>query len=531
MRDKKGEKRKSSLIRFYISALFFLIGTTIIVSIFVLPFFLFGTWWITLIYTVVVYLLNAVLALFIFNSKSQINFKTSWLVVICVLPFAGALLYLMFANKITTKKRRKLRFNKIRMGLWAGKEDSENELNRLRQINPDQWAIATYLYKSCQASLYSKNESTYFRLGEHAYPSILQELEKARRFIYIEYFLIEDGYMFGKIYQILKRKAAIGVDVRLLYDDFGSVGRVEANFFEEARKDKMKCFTFNRMRPAVDIRQNSRDHRKIIVIDGIVGFTGGCNLADEYINKKKRFGIWKDNFVMVKGPAVSGLTTLFLSNWAMIDKDADFDSNEIKNHSYTKNLDLVQKRLNVESDSFVQSFGEVPFDGEDGAKTVILQMILRAKKNIYISTPYLNPSEEIITALQTAAKSGIDVRIITPGIPDKRVTYFLTRSYYGNLLDEGVKIYEYLPGFNHCKIILVDDETAMTGTINLDYRSLYLHFENGIMFYGGATIKEIKKDFEEMLSVSKLQYVSEWINKPKFTRILWAILKIISPLF
>ena len=531
MRDKKGEKRKPSLIRFYSAALFFLIGTTLIVAVFVVPFFLIDTWWIILLYIIVVYLLNAILALFIYNSKSQINFKTSWLVVICGLPFAGALLYLLFANKVTTKKKRKLRFNKIRMGLWAGKEDSEEVLNQLRDKNPDQWTIATYLYKQVQASLYNKNETTYFKLGEYAYPAILEELKKAKRFIFIEYFLIEDGYMFGKIYQILKEKAGSGVDVRLLYDDFGSVGRVEANFFKEARKDKMKCFTFNRIRPAVDIRQNSRDHRKIIVIDGVCGFTGGCNLADEYINKKKRFGLWKDNFVMVKGPAVSGLTTLFLSNWAMIDKDATFDGSEITSHSYKNNLDVIEKKFDVDKNSYIQSFGEVPFDGEDGAKTVFLQMILKAKKYIYISTPYLNPSEEIITALQTAAKSGIDVRIITPGIPDKKVAYFLTRSYYGNLIDEGVKIYEYQPGFNHCKMVLIDDETAMTGTINLDYRSLYLHFENGIMFYGGKVIDEIKKDFEEMLSVSKMQYVSEWINKSRFTRILWGFLRIISPLF
>ena len=530
MRDKRGEKRKPSKIRFYIASLVFALGTVLIVSLFILPFFVNLDSWYFVIPFLVLYLVNTVLALFIFNNKVQINFKLSWLVVIITIPVGGAIIYLLYANKITTKRKRKLRLNKIKLELWAGKDASEKTLDKLKKLNGDSWAIARYLYKECQASLYQNTETQYFKLGELAYPYILQELSKAQKFIFIEYFIIEDGYMFGKIYDILREKAKSGVDVRLIYDDFGSVAKVEANFFKRARRDGIKCFAFNRIRPLVDIRQNSRDHRKIIVIDGVRGFTGGCNLADEYINIKKRFGNWKDNFVLIKGEGVTSLTTLFLSNWAIITKDPIKDVNEIKKYSFYKNKECLFEPIKIEKDAFVQNFGEVPFDGEDGAKTAYLQMISRAKKYVYISTPYLNPDTELITALTTTAKSGIDVRILTPGIPDKKIVYSLTRSYYSTLLSEGIKIYEYTPGFNHAKMILVDDEIAMTGTINFEYRSLYLHFENGIVFYKGHIIKDIKNDFDELFLVYKKQYLGQWINKSIFKRIFWGILRIISPL-
>ena len=530
MRDKKGEKRKPSKIRFFIAALVFLLGTIFIIALLVLPFFISTNLYVLVGFVVFLYLLNTCLAVFIFNSKVQINFKLSWITVIVLLPYAGAIIYLLYANKITTKKKKKLRLNKINLELWAGKVDSEDVLKEIRELNADSWAIARYLYKQSEASVFKDSEAHYYKLGQYGYPHILEELEKAKRFIFIEYFIIEDGFMFDKIYTILKNKVKDGVDVRLIYDDFGSVGKVDAHFFKRARADGIKCFAFNRIRPFVDVRQNSRDHRKIIVIDGVRGFTGGCNLADEYINKKLRFGIWKDNFVLIKGPAVTGLTNLFVSNWSLISRDPIKDVDEIKKYSYENNKDCLTEEIQTEPNSYIQSYGEVPFDGEDGAKTAYLQLIARAKKYIYLSTPYLTPDNELLNALITAAKSGIDVRIITPGIPDKKMVYSLSRSYYSSFLTEGVKIYEYTPGFNHAKMILVDDEIAMTGTVNFDYRSLYLHFENGIIFYRGHMIQDIKKDFEEMLNVSKMQSEDEYVNKPLIRRIYWCILRILSPL-
>ena len=528
MKQIKGEKRKPSHIRFYVACLVFLFGTIIFVGLCILPLFYESARYYFIIPLSILYALNFIIAVFIFNSKVQINFKISWLVVIIILPFAGTIIYLMYANKITTKRMKKLRLNKIHLQLWAGKIDSEKTLLKLQDINRDGWAISRYLYKYSESSLFENTEVTYYPLGEDGYPHILEELEKAKKFIFIEYFIIEDGFMFDKIYSILVEKVKRGVDVRMIYDDFGSVGKVDANFFKKARQDGIKCFAFNRIRPMVDIRQNSRDHRKIIVVDGVRAFTGGCNLADEYINVKKRFGIWKDNFVMLKGEAVTGLTNLFLSSWCLINKDENPSVKDIQLYSFPFNKNLLNEKINCEG--FVQPFGEMPFDGEDVAKNVYLQMISRAKKYVYISTPYLIPDTELITALSNAAKSGIDVKIVTPGIPDKKLVFSLTQSYYSSLLINGVEIYEYTPGFNHAKLIVVDDCMAMTGTINLDFRSLYLHFENSVFFHGGKQIDDMKKDMLEMIDVSLKQSSSEYINKPLLKRLYWGVLRIFSPL-
>lgn len=532
MKEKERKKRKPSKIRFLIAALVFLIGTLIIIGLFVVPFFIHTTnlRFYFFIPLGILYIFNTIVAIFIFNSKVQINFKLSWLVVVVVFPVGGLVIYMLYANKITTKRMKKLRFNKINLELWAGKVDSEETLKKIRSLNGDQWAISRYLYKHREASVFENTEVNYYKLGQHGYPYILKELKKAERFIFIEYYIIEDGFMFDKIYKILKEKAKQGIDVRLIYDDFGSVMKVDARFFKDARKDGIKCFAFNRIRPFVDIRQNSRDHRKIIVIDGVRGFTGGCNLSDEYINKKKRFGLWKDNFVLIKGEGVTGLTNLFLSNWSLINKDVIKDCDMIRKYSFYNNKECLKEELNIDDNAFVQTFGELPFDGEDGAKNVYLQMVSRAKKYIYISTPYLSPDSELLTALINAAKSGITVKIVTPGIPDKKLVFSLTRSYYSSLLAHGVEIFEYTPGFNHCKIIVVDDCMAMTGTVNFDYRSLYLNFENAILFFNGKIIQEIKNDLEEMISVSKPQRAREYINKPLIRRIYWGVLRIISPL-
>ncbi len=303
-------------------------------------------------------------------------------------------------------------------------------------------------------------------------------------------------------------------------------------FYLEVRKAGIKCYPFNFIRPFVDIRQNNRDHRKIMVIDGVTGFTGGINLADEYINIGSKFGLWKDNCVMLKGPAVNGLTNLFLSIWNLLDnrtkkKDILKDFS-IYSYDFNKAFDLRESKI---SEGFVVPFGDEPFDGEEVGRNVFLGMINRANKYIYITTPYLILDEELICALRLASKSGVDVKIITPGTPDKKIVYQCTRSNYGPLLLDGVKIYEYQPGFNHEKMIVVDGIMAETGTFNFDFRSLYLHYENGIFFYGVKEINEMTKDLEEMLKDSKAVETNKYLNISKFKRIYWSILRIISTLF
>ena len=270
-----------------------------------------------------------------------------------------------------------------------------------------------------------------------------------------------------------------------------------------------------------------RDHRKILVIDGCVGFTGGCNLADEYINKVERFGVWKDNIIMFKGEAVNGLTNTFLSSWALNNK---FENNgeDPKSFHYEKNRYLHENYPVISG--FYQPFGEVPFDGENTSRDVYLAMINRSKKYCYLSTPYLIPDSELVTALLNAAKSGVDVRIVTPGIPDKKMVYCVSRSYYGKLLAGGVKIYEYTPGFNHTKMMVCDDEMALTGTCNFDFRSFYLHFENCVFIVDSPVIFNMRQDMEEMIKKGKRQEATVYLNKPFRTKVLWAFLRIIVPL-
>ena len=520
------KKKKNFHVRFIISALAFLLGTIAII-VALLIFMLYESARVYFVIPVIVlFVLDFVCGIFIANSSVQVDFKVSWLTILLCLPFAGAILYLLFAQKITTKSKKKRRYNVINRLLITGQTDSRQQLSSLKSIDPDSYNIAKKLERWSFASLYQNTNVEYFNYGQYGFPKMIEELKKAKRFIFFEYFIIESGEFFDSIYEVLKEKAKEGVDVRMIYDDFGSVTKMDTYFFKEVRKNGIRCFPFNRIRPTVDIRQNSRDHRKILVIDGIVGFTGGCNIADEYINKVRRFGVWRDNIIMLKGEAVSGLSNIFLSNW-MLYEGRKFDD-EPKNYQFEKNKDLVN--FNITNDGYVQPFGEVPFDGENGARDAFLTIIQKAQKYVYISTPYLIPDSEIMTALETAAKSGVDVRIVTPGIPDKKMVYSVTRSYYAPLLIAGVKIYEYLPGFNHAKIIVSDDKRAITGTANLDFRSFYLHFENCVFLADNSKINDIKIDLinmcDEGLSISS----SDYLNINLFKKIKRAFLRIIAPL-
>ena len=526
--SKLKKKRRHSHLRFIVAALVFLLGTILIVGLILCLILVesFGRFF--YIPLIILLLLDVICGLFIANSQSQVDFKVSWLTVLLCLPYAGALLYLLYAQKITTKGKKALRRNKINKKLKEGKLDSTSVLEEIKSKNEDAYLVANKIYKQSYASIYKNTHFEYYPLGENGFPVMIEELKKAKKFIFFEYFIIESGIFFDDIYEILKQKVKEGVDVRMIYDDFGSVAKINSYFFRDARKNGIKCFAFNRLRPLVDVSQNSRDHRKILVIDGAVGFSGGCNIADEYINKIVRFGIWKDNIFMLKGEAVNGLTTLFLSNWMLHNKKS-FVEEDPKEFFYEKMKSIHPIGL-IEHEGYFQPFGEVPFDGENGTRDAFLQIIQTSKKYLYISTPYLIPDSEIVTALESAAKSGVDVRIITPGIPDKKVVYSVTRSYYANLLLNGVKIYEYTPGFNHAKIMVSDDKIAITGTANLDFRSMYLHFENSVLICLSPKIAEIRDDVLEMSKIGKKINVNDYLHVPLRKKIMWAFLRIIAPL-
>lgn len=360
----------------------------------------------------------------------------------------------------------------------------------------------------------------YAPLGEDFFRQLMRELPKAKKFIFLEYFILEKGLMWDSVLEILRERAAAGVEVCVIYDDFGCIQRLSASYPKELAGFNIKAVPYNPMRPSMDPSLNYRDHRKICVIDGQVGFTGGINLADEYINKVERFGHWKDTSVLLRGAAVRSLTRMFLQQWTL---NAGSDTLDRPEEEY-----LTARALPAQG--YVQPYPDSPLDHFNVAENAYLHLIQRADHYVYITTPYLILDNEFVTTLKTAAESGVDVRIITPSHPDKWYVHMVSRSYYQTLIQSGVKIYEYQPGFIHAKMCLCDDEAAMVGTANLDYRSLYLHYENAVLLYHTPVLAEIKKDIEETLEKSRLITIEELRSKLRGTSALCALLKLLAPL-
>lgn len=426
-------------------------------------------------------ILSLVAILFVIKSDMNPSYKIGWILLIAVLPILGGLMYVFFGNKRPTKNMREM--------LRAQLEKSAEYLGTQESITGELDGGAAGLFKYLEGSAgypTAKNTTVrYYRVGEEMYADLLPELEKAEKFIFLEYFIIRPGEMWDGVLEILKRKAAAGVDVRIIYDDMGCIDILPANYNATLEGWGIRTMAFNRFVPAVSLVMNNRDHRKITVIDGKVGFTGGINISDEYINVKERFGHWKDTGLMLKGPGVFNLTLMFLEMWNAFNKDGD---------GYAEFIPNSFEECGSADDGYVLSFSDNPLDNESVGESVYTDMLYQAKDYIYITTPYLAIDSELQTALCMAAKRGVDVRMITPGIPDKKLVYRLTRSYYPTLLRAGVKIYEYTPGFIHAKSFVCDDKLCVVGTINMDYRSLYLHFECGTLMYNNPEIKQVRKD-------------------------------------
>lgn len=426
-------------------------------------------------------ILSLVAILFVIKSDMNPSYKIGWILLIAVLPILGGLMYVIFGNKRPTKNMREM--------LRAQLEKSAEYLGTQESITGELDGGAAGLFKYLEGSAgypTAKNTTVrYYRVGEEMYADLLPELEKAEKFIFLEYFIIRPGEMWDGVLEILKRKASAGVDVRIIYDDMGCIDILPANYNATLEGWGIRTMAFNRFVPAVSLVMNNRDHRKITVIDGKVGFTGGINISDEYINVKERFGHWKDTGLMLKGPGVFNLTLMFLEMWNAFNKDGD---------RYAEFIPDSFEGCGSADDGYVLSFSDSPLDNESVGESVYTDMLYQAKDYIYITTPYLAIDSELQTALCMAAKRGVDVRMITPGIPDKKLVYRLTRSYYPTLLRAGVKIYEYTPGFIHAKSFVCDDKLCVVGTINMDYRSLYLHFECGTLMYNNPEIKQVRKD-------------------------------------
>ena len=455
----------------------------------------------------------------------QINpsYKLAWSLLILAVPTAGMAIYLMFGRSRMAKA--------VRDSFAAAEKRcrplmSENPVYRdnLERANAHANRQSQYLRDYAGYPVWQGTAAEYYSDGEGLYRQMVQELEKARHFIFLEFFIIDDGEVWETILNILERKAKEGLDVRLVYDDVGCVNTLPAKFYKEIRKRGIQCEVFNPFRPIVSVVLNNRDHRKIMVIDGSVGFTGGINLADEYINRKTRYGYWKDTGVMLRGEAVWNFTVMFLEMWSVLKND----------HSELESVDhlrpVPEEKAGFVTDGFIQPYSDTPLDNETVGESVYLNMISQAKHYVYIFTPYLIVDNEMITALCLAAKSGVDVRIVTPGIPDKKMIFLLSRSYYNQLLHAGVRIYEYRPGFLHAKCFVCDDELATVGTINLDYRSLYLHFECGVWMYRSRAVWQVKEDMLATIAVAREVTAQECEQRSALTRLEMNFLRLMAPM-
>lgn len=473
------------------------------------------SWWINIIFTA----LSILAVLVVINKEDNPAYKLAWVIPILSFPLFGGLLYLLFGDK---KPARKLR-RKIEQAdaLLEGQMKQEEDI--LTEISAKDKRVlgqVRYLSEIVNYPIYQNTKTQYFSSGEENFPVMLEELKKAEHFIFMEYFIIQEGRMWNEILEVLKQKAKEGLDVRLLYDDFGSLTMLPYQYYKEIESYGIQCEAFNPFVPFLSVVMNNRDHRKIMVIDGHTGFTGGINLSDEYINEKERFGYWKDTGIMLKGDAVWSLTAMFLEIWnAVRPTDQKFEA-------------YAPHRYHPESfsgEGYVQPYGDSPLDEETVGENVYLNLINSAQDYLYAFTPYLIIDNEMMTALCLAAKRGVDVKIVTPQIPDKKTVFCLTQSYYPQLLEAGVKIYQFTPGFIHAKCMVCDDKVATVGTINLDYRSLYLHFECGVFLYETDSVLAVKQDALETIEKSML--MTEEMMERGFFRSLWqAVLRLFAPM-
>lgn len=466
---------------------------------------------------------NAVFGLLVFlaiiSKKESPEFKLPWIFIVLVVPFFGIIIYCMFANSRMPMKQFKSMIE-ITCRCKRYSEITPAENAKIKDELKNYYGTESYLRRNSFSRGHLNNRVTYFKTGEDFYADLLAELKKAERFIFMEYFIIDRGGMWEGIRQILNEKVAAGVEVRVMYDDIGTAGLLKSNYFKKLRKAGINCVKFNPFRPVISGIHNNRDHRKITVIDGKVAYTGGINIADEYINAKNRFGHWKDTAIKIQGSAAGNLTALFLQM---------FDTASKTFSDYGRYLDIKYEVF--DDGGYINAFGDgpKPFYTELVGANTFINLINGATDYIYISTPYLIPDYNTLSALRNAAFRGVDVRIITPSIPDKKIIFNMTRSNYAHLLKSGVKIYEYTPGFIHAKGMIADGKAAFVGTINLDYRSLVHHYECGAVMYGVPCIKEIKADFDDTLAVSR--EITESNFKMGFwNSLLNAVLNLFSPM-
>ena len=450
----------------------------------------------------------------LYSKDTNSAYKLPWIMIVMAFPVMGLSLYLLTEAALSTKGIRR-RMQAIREKTTGYLKQKTSVLTALEEKN---LAVANhfrYISEFEKSPVYTNTAVKYYPHGSFAFEDLKQDLEKAESFIFMEYFIIQDGTCFNELREILIRKAKAGVDVRLMYDDIGSIGLVNWRYARQLNREGIRCQVFNPAIPVLNLFMNHRDHRKITVIDGKVGYTGGYNLSDEYFGLRFPYGLWKDTGIRMEGEAVKNLTATFLELWTLTSREGE---------DFGKFLDISHS---VPASGYVQPFGDSPLDREHSAENAYINLIGHAKRYVWLMTPYLIITDELRRALELAAKRGVDVRILTPGIPDKKTVYAVTRSYYADLVRGGVRVFEYTPGFLHAKQCVCDGELAMIGTSNLDFRSLYLHFENDVLFCGCDAVGDMQADFQKTFDESR-EVTGQY--RSRMLRYWQCILRLFAPL-
>lgn len=450
-------------------------------------------------------------------SDDNPEYKIPWLLVVLIVPISGFMLYFLFYSQTLQKKFIK-RLDALNQRTY--KKEDTTLLTDLEYEDPLAASQAKMLCRIADTHIFTNTEQEYFPLGADMHRRLLYDLETAETFIYMEYFIIEEGAFWNSILDILKTKAATGVEVKVLYDDIGCMATLPGDYCKTLKKYGIEAVPFSRLKGNADSEFNNRSHRKITVIDGKIGYTGGINLADEYIGKIEKYGHWKDTALRLEGEAVWELTKLFL---------VDFGIN-VRKMPKERN-DLFPQQPQTHAMGYIIPFGDGPnpiYKHRVG-KSAIQNMVAGATRYAWMTTPYLIIDNDLCTTIESAALRGVDVRIIVPHIPDKKLIFGMTRSFYHRLMAAGVKIYEYEPGFIHAKSYLVDDEIAMIGTINLDYRSLVHHFENGVWMYGTQSVSALKADMEDTLSKC-IAIKEDTLKTNLLQRFIRAVVRIVAPM-
>ncbi len=464
--------------------------------------------------------LSVLAVLHVVNSRGDPGYKIAWIIPILLVPVFGGLVYVLCGgNRLSARFRRKMesmdrRFRQVL--------SSDCKAERLAPFGQDAVNQSRYLEEYARCPLYTNTYTRYFPLGDDLFRPFLEELRRAKRYIFLEYFIIEPGKFWDSVLKILEEKVRSGVDVRVIYDDVGSLFTLPKGYDKVLEEKGIRCQVFNRFVPVLSVRLNNRDHRKLCVVDGHTAVTGGFNLADEYINEVVKYGHWKDSGILLKGEGAWSMTVMFLTMWEYISGEA-VDYAAFRPRALPPEAELGRER-------WVQPYTDSPLDGEPVGETVYLNLISKAKDYVFITTPYLIISDSINKALTSAAKSGVDVRILVPHIPDKKTIFEATRAHYEPLLEAGVRIFEYTPGFLHAKNFAVDDRYAVVGSINLDYRSMFLHFEDAVWLCGDPTVLDVKADFLRTQAESQ-EITQAQAKAHHFLRLLLrSVLRVLAPL-